>query len=140
LRAVKDPQSSPLPSSAQLSGLDPAFRNDPHPLLDRLRTEQPRHRTGDILYLTTQVDSRQALADTNLSRDPFKSPESSASRTIVPADIMSGTRPAAMLWLDDPEHKVNRGLIQPAFFKRCAGMRARVEAIVDDLFADSQPT
>src|SRR5262249_16639454 len=103
------------------------------PTLDRLRTEQPRHRTGDILYLTTQADSRQALADTSLSRDPFKTPENSVSRTMVSADIMSGARPPAMLWLDEPEHTINRDLIHPAFFKRCAGMRARVEAIVDDL-------
>jgi cytochrome P450 len=135
---MQEMQSSPLPSMAELSGLNPAFRNDPHPPLDRLRTEAPRHCTSSALFLTTQMDSRQALADARLSRDPFKTPDGSIARMVVPQDILSGARPAPMLWLDDPEHQANRGLIQPAFFRRCAGMRARVEAIVDDLLVAAE--
>ena len=66
---MQEMQSSPLPSMAQLSGLNPAFRNDPHPPLDRLRTEAPRHCTSGALFLTTQVDSRRLrMPDSHATR------------------------------------------------------------------------
>ena len=130
---IMDDAGKPLPSGLQLSGLDPEFCERPHPILDDLRVRAPRHRHEFGLFVTTQADGRAALVDPKLSRDPRKAPEDAFSRLVLPPEIARGERPANMLWLDEPEHGVNRGLVQPAFFKRCGGMRQRISAIVDEL-------
>lgn len=124
---------TPLPTGMQLNAFDPEFRERPHPILDRLRNEAPRHMTDFGLYLTRQDDARAALADPALSRDPRKAPEGALARMLMPPPILRGEKPSNMLWMDDPEHLINRGLVQPAFFKRCAGMRQRIAAIVEGL-------
>ncbi len=128
--------NKPLPSGLQLSGLDPEFRERPHPILDNLRAQAPRHLHEFGLFLSAHADGHSALAEPKLSRDPRKAPEGSLMRSMMPPEFLRGEAPVNMLWTDDPEHAVNRGLVQPAFFKRCAGMRQSIGAIVDKLLKD----
>jgi len=73
-----------LPTGVALTALNPAFRDRPHTILDRLREEDPVHRDGqfDRVFLTRFEDARAVLFDRTLSVDPRRAREGSFSRVI----------------------------------------------------------
>ena len=72
---MSDKQS--LPTSLQLTALDPVFRERPNEYLDRLRAEDPIHRDTELrrLFLTQFDDVKAVVSNRSLSVDPRKSPD-----------------------------------------------------------------
>ncbi len=127
--------SDPLPNGIALTPFDEKFQRDPHAALDRLRNEAPvlRDDTLKRWFLTRQEDVRAVLRDKTLSSDPRKANADSFARMVLAPD---GSEPS-MLFMDDPNHKRLRGLINKAFTPRAVeAMRPRIRAIADALLAD----
>jgi cytochrome P450 len=64
--------SEAVPTGAELTALDPAFRAGPYPLLTRLRAREPVHydRVIGRWVLTRADDVERLLRDRTLSVDP----------------------------------------------------------------------
>src|SRR5271165_2867145 len=129
------PGASRLPTGVALTPLNPAFREQPHAILDRLRAEDPVHRDGqfDRVFLTRFEDAREVLADRSLSVDPRRAREGAFSRVVAGLTGQDGGMPS-LLHLDDPDHKRLRGLVSRAFNQRAVdAFRPRIRAIADGL-------
>lgn len=131
--------SPSIPGKAVFNPLLPEFQKDPHPLLHRLRAEDPIHFSPviGVWALTRYDDVVEALCDKRFSassrgwahyrrfffRDGVG--ENSAIEQVV-------TR--WMLQVDPPDHTRLRGLLNRAFTPRVvAEMRPAIQRIVDDL-------
>lgn len=109
--------------------LDPAFRDDPYPALNRLREIEPVNRTpfgiwrltryDDVVRLLRDVPTGVRLADGGLPGE----------------DRRALARPGLfMLQQDPPNHTRLRKLVSKAFTPRAVErLRPRAQAIVDDL-------
>src|SRR5262245_20855394 len=63
-----------IPTGAELTALDPAFRTNPYPAFARLREREPMH-YDDVIkrwVLTRQDDIASLLRDRTMSVDPLK--------------------------------------------------------------------
>jgi len=136
------PEPSPLPNGFELTELNPDFLQDPHPILDRLRRDAPRHihahahfpeaPTG--LYLTRLADVRKIFADTTLQRDPRSTPPGSLARAFAPPAMLDPAPHGNLLYMDGAEHRRVRGLVSRAFTpKSIAAKRSDIEAIAAHL-------
>jgi cytochrome P450 len=126
----------PLPTGLQLTALDPVFREDPHPVLDRLRSEDPVHRDKQLerVFVTRFDDVKTVLSDRSLSTDPRKSPPGSYHRRAVIGPGPIEGFELSMLHLDDPDHKRIRGLVSKAFNQRAVdALRPRIRDIASGL-------
>src|SRR5690348_15394610 len=102
-----------MPGILELTPLNPAFNDNPHALLDPLRTQCPVHRDKDagVFLLSKHADVRGTLSDTSMWRAPTLAEEAAvltrAQRdqrvdgVTVPEDEFN----ANILTLDDPDHK-----------------------------------
>jgi cytochrome P450 len=130
-------ERAPLPNGLQLTELDPAFREDPHAVLSRLRGEAPVMRDNffGAFFLTRYDDIRGVLTDRALLRDGMKAEEAAVlARRLqepLPGQPHEGT--SVILFLDDPDHSRIRPPLMKALYGRVAKSRAQVEAIVDDV-------
>jgi cytochrome P450 len=126
-----DPSADSLPNGIQLTPFDPEFQRNPHAVLDRLREVAPALRDDQLKrwFLTRHEDVRAVLRDKDLWSDPRKANADSFVRMIIADD-----GEPSMLFMDDPDHKRLRGLINKAFTpKAVESMRARVRAIAEEL-------
>ena len=115
-RLRREPAPDPLPNGFELTELNPDFLRDPHPILDRLRTEAPRHvhahsafpdaPTG--LYLTRMDDVRAIFSDPTFQRDPRATPPGSLARSFAPASVMIDAPHGNLLYLDGAQHRSER--------------------------------
>ncbi len=120
-----------LPQGLALTPLNPAFRDHPHALLDRLREAAPVHTDSEFerLYLTRYADIRAVLNDRSLAVDPRRRREGSVLRRMTRDDDER-----SMLQLDDPDHKRLRGLVAQAFNQRSSeAMRPRIRQVAATL-------
>jgi cytochrome P450 len=120
----------PIPTGVELTPLDPAFRVDPHPVLDRLRASEPVHYDGVIhrWVLTRAADVEALLRDRAMSVDPRKANEGTFMRVFARFGDFS------MLFQDAPDHTRLRGLVSKAFTVRAVERLApRIREIADDL-------
>ena len=114
---------------------DAAFRADPYPYYDRLRTEAPVYRapTGQTV-LTRYADVFATLRSNEVSRDV------EANSTIDPTDEVAVRRrnrrrggAKTILNLDPPDHTRLRRLVSKAFTPRQIELlRPRIEQMVDE--------
>lgn len=120
------------PTGIALTPFDERFREDPHAVLDEVRRKTPAIMYDDAFkqwFVTRHDDVKQILRDRDMSSDPRKAEEGSFVRMFV-AD---GEVPS-MLFLDDPDHRRLRGLVNKAFTpKAVERMRMRIREIADDL-------
>ncbi len=129
----------PLPSALMLTAMNPAFAENPHPLLDDLRERAPIHFDAflKLWILTRNEDVEAVLRDRELSVDPSKAPPDSfmARLTLQRPDSAPGDRTQqSMLFLDDPDHARLRGLVNRAFTPRAVErMAPRIQQIADEL-------
>jgi hypothetical protein len=134
-----------LPNGFELTELNPEFLRNPHPMLDRLRQEAPRHihahahfpdaPTG--LYLTRMADVRAIFADGSFQRDPRATPPGSLARAFAPAAVMQDGPHGNLLYLDGAQHRRVRSLVSRAFTpKSILAKRAEIEAIAARLLAE----
>src|SRR4051794_12102871 len=136
-RDVRGPASGGA-STRPLEFLAPQHRDDPYPLLRRLREAEPVARAEDNLWVLSRFDDCRTVL-----RDPRFSP--AARRASDYADgaerSTGGPPPAAaaaalMVYTAPPDHTRLRALVQKAFTpRRIESFRPRVRAIVDELLA-----
>lgn len=123
------------PDSGRLwDPLDPAFRADPYPFYDRLRTTAPVHRISPYqVVLTRYADVFATLRSAEVSRDV------EANALFDEHDELVARRRArrrggakSILNLDPPDHTRLRRLVSKAFTPRAIeALRPRIEAMVD---------
>lgn len=135
----------PLPNGFELTELNPDFLRDPHPMLDRLRAEAPRHvhrhahfpDAPEGLYLTRIEDVRAVFADPSYQRDPRATPPGSLARAFAPASVMIDGPHGNLLYLDGAQHRRVRGLVSRAFTPRAVlAKRKEIEAIAERMLAE----
>jgi cytochrome P450 len=122
---------------------NPAFRADPYPFYDRLRTEDPVHLTPEgTIVLSRYEDVARTLRSNDFSRDI----EANAN---PPSDPVMRARferrraaPAAaktILNLDPPDHTRLRRLVSQAFTPTAIErLRPRVQQLVDDVLDQAE--
>lgn len=119
--------------------LNPAFRENPHALLDPQRAERPAEHDGMLpIVLVSAYDAgRDVLLDKTLTRNFGDAAE---NNPIIASVFKIGDqveaefgRHVSMLTLEDPDHGRIRGAIAPVLLKRVAGMHGHITEIVDGL-------
>ncbi len=129
----KTGSDTPVPTGAALTALDPAFREDPHPILEALRRREPVHHDAQLKrwVLTRHDDVAAVLRDRAHSVDPRKgAPDTYASTFLLP----NLPQDPSIVFLDPPDHTRLRGLVSKAFSPRAIeAMAPRIQAIADQL-------
>ena len=119
-----------LPTGLQLSTLDETFRDDPYPVLKRLRENDPAHHdtTLNRWFYTGYHQVRRMLREADYFTDPRKSREDSFARFL----IRDPDEEVSMLLADEPEHKRLRGLVNDLFTPRAVGAwRERIVEVIE---------
>ena len=127
----------PLPSILELTPYNPQFREDPHAVLDELRTRAPAHYdpASGSTFFTRYEDVRAVVNDRDLWRDPIRAEEGAVlqRRFAEAADPnLPRTSTTSILMLDDPDHSRVRQPLAQALYARVAKFRAEVERIVGE--------
>jgi cytochrome P450 len=128
----------PLPSLLQLTPLDPTYRDDPHKVLDDLRSRCPVYHdsmSGNFV-LSRYADVRAVVSDLDLLRDPVNAEEGAilqrrALEAIDPNVPRSSI--SSILTLDDPDHARIRRPLAQALYARVARFKPQVELIIDGI-------
>jgi cytochrome P450 len=126
-RPPEDPDG--IPTGVELTALDPRFRTDPHPVLARLRRDEPAHYDGVInrWVLTRHDDVERVLRDRTMALDPHKADEGTYMRLFAPSR-------GNMLFSDPPDHTRLRALVNKAFTPRAVDRLApRIRRIIGEL-------
>ena len=89
-------------------------------------------------YVTRFDDVRQVLRDKDMSADPRKAnPEFVRREDRRSGRNVDSSAPQSMLFMDDPDHRRLRGLVNKAFtLKAVEALRPRVREIADELLAN----
>lgn len=107
----------------------PAFRRDPYPYYDMLRTEAPIYYWEDwgVYFLTRWADNNALLRDSRLGHGtPGEPPDEQRSLYTMQSNWM--------LFKDPPDHTRLRGLTQRAFTpRRIEQMRATIQDLTNSL-------
>jgi cytochrome P450 len=131
---------SKLPCGAALTACDPAFRDDPHTVYDRIRVATPVY--ADPAYgrslVTGHADVRALLRSRSYGADARNAREDSYMRRVAGTGVNEGrgdTEYAPPLVLsDDPDHRRVRSLVSKAFTPRAvAGMADTVRSVTAEL-------
>ena len=136
---MSDGNSESLPKGIQLTPFDPTYKQDPYAVLNSLRERAPVMHDDQFnrWYLTRFDDVRQILRDKDMSADPRKAnPNSYIARISALTTGATGSTAVSMLFMDDPDHRRVRGLVNKAFtLKAVEALRPRVRQIADGLLA-----
>jgi cytochrome P450 len=112
---------------------DPAFRANPYPFYDRLRTEAPVYRApGGPLVISRYDDVVRVLRSNAFSRDVEANARIDESEQVAVRrrDRRGGAK--TILNLDPPDHTRLRRLVSKAFTPSAVDrLRPRIEAMVD---------
>jgi cytochrome P450 len=135
---MSDQTGDSFPKGMQLTPFDPKFRDQPYEVLKSLRERAPVLHDDQFnrWYLTRWDDVRQILRDKDMSADPRKAnPESFIAKITALAGPGNSAAPS-MLFMDDPDHRRVRGLVNKAFtLKAVEALRPRVREIATGLLA-----
>lgn len=132
--AVSSSATEPLPTGLALTPLDERFREDPYPVLHRLRAVEPVHRDEELgrIVFTRHDDVHAILYDLSLWSDPRKARPDTFSYRF----LRNGDEEPSMLLMDEPEHKRLRSLVNRSFTPRAIERwRPRVREIARRLVA-----
>jgi cytochrome P450 len=114
----------------------PAFFANPYPTYAHLRALGPVHpdEAAPIWHVVGYQEVQAALRDPRLAADRSSWFLSAEQRHVYP--VLARVLPDMVVFVDPPRHTRLRGLINRAFTPRVvAGMRVRMQAIVDALLA-----
>ena len=116
---------------------DPAFRNDPHPLLHTVRARGRVERDVVGMWLATHhADCSAGLRSSALSREVNRTPGYAQLRPFVADSTLERTCERWMLFNDPPAHTRLRRLVNAAFRPAVVqALRTRVAAITAELLA-----
>ena len=115
---------------------DPAFRADPYPFYERLRSTDPAHRLDEYTVVVTRhADVSSTLRGPDFARDIERH---SAAPAIDPVSVRRKERASnggrSILNLDPPDHTRLRRLVTQAFTPRAVErLRAITERMVDEV-------
>jgi cytochrome P450 len=128
----------PLPTGIELTPLDATFRDDPYPVLKRLRNVERVHRdTALARWFVTGFDEvRELLRSRDMAKDLRKADTQSYSgRTFTNGnEVGAGALFSSMLFMDDPHHRRLRALVSKPFsLKAIEDLRPRVRALAEEL-------
>lgn len=123
---------------------DPVWRDDPHPLLGRLREQGPTRDVLGIWLVGRHADVSAGLRSSQLSREPWRSPAYRQLRPFIADSPMERWVEQWMLFNDPPKHTRLRRLANQAFRPPVIeALRERIAAVADELIdalpADGQP-
>ncbi len=121
---------------------DPAFRANPYPVYDRLRTDDPVHVTPfGFTVLTRYEDVARTVRGVEFARDveqhgpPPVDPAAIARLERRRASLARGESAKVILNLDPPDHTRLRRLVSVAFTPSVIErLRPRIQQLVDDIF------
>jgi cytochrome P450 len=130
-----------LPTVFDLTPLNPGFSQNPHALLDRLRSECPvsRDTQAGTFVLTRYADVRAVLSDTSLWRDPERAEPEAVLQQRIRQERMEAVEVSpdeagrSILLIDDPDHARIRNPLAKAMYKRVARCRPQVERVVHEI-------
>jgi cytochrome P450 len=129
----------PVPTGLQLTNLDPAFREDPYPILADLREREPVHHDAILgrYVLTRHDDVSAVLRDLELWSDPRKAnPETFIGKL----GAANPDQEPSMLLMDDPGHRRLRDLVRRSFTPRAIeSWRTRVRGVAERLVSSLDP-
>lgn len=133
-----DAAEGPLPTGIELTPLDATFRDDPYPVLNRLRNTERVHRDTALArwFITGFDEVRELLRSKDMAKDLRKADTQSYSgRTLTNAnDVGAGSLLSSMLFMDDPDHRRLRALVSKPFsLKAIEDLRPRVRALAKEL-------
>jgi cytochrome P450 len=116
---------------------DPAFRDDPHPLLHALRAREVITRDVMGVWLACHhADCSSGLRSTRLSREPWRSPVYDKVRPFLADSMLERLTEQWMLFNDPPKHTRLRRLVTGAFKPPViAALRERIGAVTDELLS-----
>jgi cytochrome P450 len=131
---------NPLPGFFDLTPLNPAFSDNPHVLLDRLRNECPvrRDTAAGAFILTRYADVRGVVSDTTMWRGPDRAEEDAVvARAMADQKVEGLTIPedearAGILLMDEPDHMRIREPLAKALYKRIAKSKPLVQQVVTE--------
>jgi len=134
---------TPLPGVFQLTPMNPEFNDDPHVLLDRLRSECPMHRddVAGTFIMTRHADVRSVLGDTTMWRGPDRAEEAAVisrrflEQSVEGLKIPEEEQRSGILMMDEPDHMRIRGPFAKALYKRVAKCKPLVQQVVDEWLA-----
>jgi cytochrome P450 len=135
-----DPPPAPDPL-APVDMRDPAFRDDPHAILRRIRARGRVVRDVVGAWLVTgHADSSAGLRSTRLSREPWRSPAYRQHRPYLADSTLERAVEHWMLFNDPPKHTRLRRLVNGAFKPPVVeALRERIAAATDELL-DAVPS
>jgi len=119
-----------IPTGVQLTPFDPAYQQDPYPVLAEMRERDPLHHDTDLhrYFPTRYADVKAILRNSDLLTDPHNSLPDSFARHFMPS---SGGE-VSMLLADEPRHLRLRLLVNDLFKPRAvAKWRSKVEEVVE---------
>lgn len=123
-------------SRAAFDPFDPAFRANPYPFYDALRTQDPVHLTPlGTIVLTRYEDVGWTLRSPDFSRDIEANANESTDPTMRAKRERRRSRSGAksILNLDPPDHTRLRRLVSKAFTPSAIErLRPRIQSLVDD--------
>jgi cytochrome P450 len=130
----------PLPGLFDLTPLNPAFSENPHTYLDRLRSECPVHRdeAAGAFILTRYADVRGVVSDTSMWRGPSRAEENAVvARALADQKVEGLTIPqdearTGILLMDEPDHMRIREPLAKALYKRVAKSKPLVQQAVTE--------
>ena len=134
---MNDETPPPLTAHAPVDMRDPAFRDDPHPLLRALRERGGVSRDVLGIWLVCgHADTSSGLRSSHLSREPWRSPFYAKLRPFLADSTMERTTEQWMLFNDPPKHTRLRRLVNGAFKPTVVeALRERITAVADELLA-----
>jgi cytochrome P450 len=114
---------------------DPAFRADPYPFYDRLRSAEPAHWTPlGTLVVSRYEDVGNTLRSNDFSRDIEANAKEPSGAAPVRRRVRRDGAAKTILNLDPPDHTRLRRLVSLAFTPSAIEqLRPRVQQLVDDV-------
>jgi len=133
-----------VPTGVQLTPMDAVFRNDPYPVLERLRKAERVHRDEALSrwFVTGFEEAREILRNKDLSSNLNNAhPDSYIGRVRLNAQTGGMTETFnSILFKDDPDHRRLRALVSKPFSPKAVEdlrprIRVNVEQLLDTLTA-----
>ena len=127
-----------LPTGVQLTPMDPIFRQDPYPVLERLRGAERIHRDVPLgrWFVTGFEETREILRNKDHSSNMRNAAADSYMGRVWRNAQAGGLAEAttSILYMDDPEHRRVRALVSKPFTpKAVEDLRPRIRANVAEL-------